>query len=47
MRVVIVRLLSIYKYEPSSPVAKAYTDFTKAVLADGRKKCATAKPSPI
>ena len=39
--------VSIYKYEPSSPVAKAYTDFTKEVLADGRKKCATAKPSPI
>ena len=39
--------VSIYKYEPSSPVAKAYTDFTKEVLADGRKKCVTAKPSPI
>lgn len=39
--------VSIYKYEPSSPVAKAYIDFTKEVLADGRKKCATAKPSPI
>ena len=29
---------SIYAYEPSSPVAKAYTDFTKEVLADGRQK---------
>ena len=27
---------SIYAYEPSSPVAKAYTDFTKEVLANGR-----------
>ena len=36
--------VSIYKYEPSSPVAKACTDFTKEVLADGS---ATAKPSPI
>ena len=39
--------VSIYKYEPSIPVAKACTDFTKEVLADGRKKFATAKPSPI
>ena len=29
---------SIYAYEPHSPVAKAYADFTKEVLADGRKK---------
>ena len=29
---------SIYAYEPSSTVSKAYTDFTKEVLADGRKK---------
>lgn len=29
---------SIYAYEPKSTVAKAYTDFTKEVLADGRKK---------
>lgn len=30
--------ISIYKYEPSSPAAKAYTEFAKEVLADGRKK---------
>lgn len=29
---------SIYAYEPSSTVSKAYTDFTKEVLADGRQK---------
>lgn len=29
---------SIYAYEPKSTVSKAYTDFTKEVLADGRKK---------
>ena len=29
---------SIYAYEPSITVSKAYTDFTKEVLADGRKK---------
>ena len=29
---------SIYTYEPSSTVSKAYTDFTKEVLADGRQK---------
>ena len=29
---------SIYAYEPKSTVARAYTDFTKEVLADGRKK---------
>ena len=29
---------SIYAYEPNSTVSKAYTDFTKEVLADGRKK---------
>ncbi len=29
---------SIYAYEPNSTVAKAYSDFTKEVLADGRKK---------
>ena len=29
---------SIYAYEPSSTVSKAYTDFTKEVSADGRKK---------
>ena len=28
----------IYKYEPSSPVAKAYAEFAKEVSADGRKK---------
>ena len=31
-------LLQIYKYEPSSPVAKAYAEFAKEVSADGRKK---------
>lgn len=30
--------VSIYKYEPSSPVAKAYAEFAKEVSADGRKK---------
>ena len=30
--------ISIYKYEPSSPVAKAYAEFAKEVSADGRKK---------
>ena len=29
---------SIYAYEPTSTVSKAYTDFTKEVLADGRQK---------
>lgn len=29
---------SIYTYEPNSKVAQAYADFTKEVLADGRKK---------
>ena len=29
---------SIYAYEPNSPVSKAYDDFTKEVLADGRQK---------
>lgn len=29
---------SIYAYEPNSKVAKAYENFTKEVLADGRKK---------
>ena len=29
---------SIYGYEPRSTVSKAYTAFTKEVLADGRKK---------
>ena len=29
---------SIYAYKPSSTVSKAYTDFTKEVLADGRQK---------
>ena len=29
---------SIYAYEPNSTVAKAYKEFTKEVLADGRKK---------
>ena len=29
---------SIYAYEPSSPVAKAYAEFAKEVLADGRQK---------
>ena len=28
--------VSIYKYEPSSPVAKAYAEFAKEVSADGR-----------
>lgn len=29
---------SIYAYEPSSSVSKAYTDFTREVLASGRQK---------
>lgn len=29
---------SIYAYEPNSPVSKAYADFTREVLADGRQK---------
>lgn len=29
---------SIYAYEPNSSVAKAYANFTKEVLADGRQK---------
>lgn len=29
---------SIYAYEPNSTVSKAYTEFTKEVLADGGKK---------
>ena len=29
---------SIYAYEPNSSVSKAYTEFTKEVLADDRKK---------
>ena len=32
------KLKSIYGYEPRSTVSKAYTAFTKEVLADGRKK---------
>ena len=30
--------VSIYKYEPNSPAAKAYAELTKEVLVDGRKK---------
>ena len=30
--------ISIYAYEPNSTVAKAYAEFTKEVLADGRQK---------
>ena len=30
--------MSIYAYEPNSTVSKAYAEFTKEVLADGRKK---------
>lgn len=30
--------MSIYAYEPNSSVAKAYSDFTKEVMADGRQK---------
>ena len=30
--------VSIYKYEPNSPAAKAYAEFAKEVSADGRKK---------
>lgn len=29
---------SIFAYEPSSPASKAYTDFTREVLAGGRQK---------
>lgn len=29
---------SIYAYDPSSPVSKAYTEFTREVLADDRQK---------
>ena len=29
---------SIFAYEPSSPASKAYTDFTREVLASGRQK---------
>ena len=29
---------SIFAYEPNSPVSKAYSEFTKEVLADGRQK---------
>lgn len=29
---------SIYAYEPNSPVAKAYTEFTKEVLADANRQ---------
>lgn len=29
---------SIYAYEPNSPVSKAYADFTREVLANGRQK---------
>lgn len=29
---------SIYAYEPSSPAAKAYTEFTKEVLSNGNRK---------
>lgn len=29
---------SIYAYEPNSPVAKAYADFTREVLVDGKQK---------
>ena len=31
---------SIFAYEPGSTVSKAYTEFTKEVLADGRKRTA-------
>ena len=31
-------LIHIYAYEPNSTVAKAYAEFTKEVIADGRKK---------
>lgn len=30
--------MSIYAYEPNSSVSRAYADFTREVLADGRKK---------
>ena len=30
--------VSIYKYEPNSPAAKAYAKLSKEVLANGRKK---------
>ncbi|MFR7604055.1 MAG: ParA family protein [Oscillospiraceae bacterium] len=29
---------SIFAYEPNSPVSKAYSEFTKEVLADGKQK---------
>ena len=29
---------SIYSYEPNSTVAKAYSEFAKEVLNDGKKK---------
>ena len=29
---------SIYAYEPNSPVSKAYSEFTREVMADGRQK---------
>ena len=29
---------SIYAYEPNSPVAKAYSNFTKEVMSDGKKE---------
>ena len=32
------KVKSIYAYEPNSTVSKAYTEFSKEVLADGRKK---------
>ena len=37
---------SIYGYEPRSTVSKAYTAFTKEVLADGRKKETEKKNAP-
>lgn len=37
-KVVSAKKKSIYGYEPRSTVSKAYTAFTKEVLADGRKK---------
>ena len=29
---------SIYTYEPNSPVSKAYSEFTREVMVDGRQK---------
>lgn len=36
--IVLAKNYNIKKYEPSSPVAKAYAEFAKEVSADGRKK---------